>query len=419
MDDRFSDRFSSEFFVGNRARLRQLFSGTAPIVITSNGLLQRNGDTSYRFRQDSSFWYLTGIDEPDVVLVIDKAKEYLIVRGRDEVREAFDGKVEADDLVRRSGISMVLDEKTGWKQLGGRLKRSKHVATLAASPVYAEWHGFYSNPARAELIKQIKSYKDDVELLDLREHLTKMRCLKQPVELEAIQRAIDVTIDGLKYVTAKSRLPKYAFEYEMEADLTRQFRRAGSHHAFDPIIASGARACQLHYLANNGPVAADELVIFDVGADASNYAADISRTVALGNNPDSRGPSRRQQAVFDAVCDVQDYALSLLKPGTVSADYEKEVETYMGEKLRELGLIKTIDHDAVRRYYPHATSHFLGLDTHDVGDYKAPLEPGMVLTCEPGIYIPEEGIGVRIEDDILITASGYEVLSAALPRQLA
>jgi Xaa-Pro aminopeptidase len=232
----------------------------------------------------------------------------------------------------------------------------------------------------------------------------------------AIQTAIDVTIDGLKYVTAKTRLPKYAYEYEVEADLSRQFRRAGFHHAFEPIVASGERACQLHYMANAGALAADELLIFDVGAEAHGYAADISRTVALGGS--ERGPTRRQQAVYDAVCEVQDYALAMLKPGTINVEYEKEVESFMGEKLRELGLIKTIEHEAVRKYFPHATTHFLGLDAHDVGDYRQPMEPGMVMVCEPGIYIPEEGIGVRIEDDLVITPDGHTVLSVGIPRQL-
>ncbi len=408
------DNFTSGFFAGNRARLRQLFTGTAPIVVTANGLLQRNSDTAFPYRQDSSFWYLTGLDTADTVLVMDKDKEYLIVNGRDKVREAFDGRIEAEDLARRSGIATVFDEKTGWKQLGSRLKRSKYVATLAAAPAYAEWHGLYTNPARAELVRTIRTFNETVELLDLRDHLTKMRAIKQPVELEAIQTAIDITIDGLKYVTSRNRLQKYAYEYEVEADLTRQFRRVGYHHSFAPIVASGARACSMHHIANDGPLASDELLVLDVGAEVSWYAADISRTVSLGTGE----PTRRQQAVFNAVCEVQDYALSLLKPGAINVDYEKEVEAFMGEKLRELGLIKTIDHDTVRRYFPHATTHFLGLDAHDVGEYRQPMEPGMVMVCEPGIYIPEEGIGVRIEDDLVISADGHTILSSRMPRSL-
>src|SRR5205814_755506 len=136
----------STFFAGNRERLRQLFTGTAPIVVTANGLLQRAGDAAYAFQQDSGFWYLTGIDKPDVVLVMDKDREYLIVPGRDAAREVFDGAVDGQDLQRYSGIREILSEKEGWKQLGARLKKAKHVATLAASAPYIEHFGLYANP---------------------------------------------------------------------------------------------------------------------------------------------------------------------------------------------------------------------------------------------------------------------------------
>jgi len=414
MDNQFDTDFDAEFFAGNRARLRQLFTGTAPIVLTANGLLQRSGDNAYKFKQDPSFWYFTGIDQPDILLVMDKGKEYLIVPQRDTVREAFDGAVDVEALTRRSGIETVLDEKAGWKQLAGRLRRAKYVATIAPAAPYIEQMGLYTNPARAMLLRRVKE-SAEVELLDLRDHVSRLRSLKQPAELTAIQRAIDITNDGIKYVTAKSRLAKYAFEYEVEADLTRQFRRDGSAgHAFEPIIVSGERACTLHNLSMNGRLSADELLQLDVGAEVNGYAADISRSVSFGQ------PSSRQQAVHAAVCEVQDFALNLLKPGVILADYEKAVEAFMGEKLRELGLIRSISREEVRRYYPHATSHFLGLDVHDIGDYRQPLEAGMVLTCEPGIYIPEEGLGVRIEDDILITADNNhnQNLSHRLSREL-
>lgn len=406
------DTFTRDFFVGNRNKLRQLFTGTAPIVLTANGLLQRNGDNPYRFRQDSNFWYLTGIEQADVVLVMDKTREYLIVPERDMVREAFDGKVDPEDLKRRSGVDQVYIDKVGWRKLSRRLKGCKHVAVLAPGAAYLEWHGIYSNPARAALVSKLKSYNADLELLDLRDHLMKMRLIKQPAEMAAIQRAIDVTIDGLQYVTDRKRLTKYAYEYEVEADLTCQFRRQACNHAFDPIVAGGLRACQLHNTDNTGQLSSDDLLLFDVGAESGMYAADISRTVALGQ------PSRRQEAVFRAVCEVQDYAYSLLKPGVVNLEYEKQVEMFMGEKLRELGVIKTISKESVRRYFPHLTTHFLGLDAHDVGDYRKAMKSGMVMVCEPGIYLPEEQIGVRIEDVVVITGTGCRVLSGGMPRAL-
>lgn len=410
MDESLKDRFSSSFFAGNREKLRQLFRGTAPIVVTANGLLQRGGDSAFPFAQDASFWYLTGIDEPDIVLVMDKSKEYLIVPPREASRVAFDGAVDDLALVRRSGITTLLDDREGWRQLYARLKRVKHVATLAALPAYIEQHGLYTNPARGALIQRMKESNEELEILDISQHVSRLRVIKQPEELAAIQAAIDITIATLKDVTKPAKLHKYSWEYELEADITRGFRtRGAAGHAFEPIVASGARACTLHNVANNGELAADELVILDVGAEVDHYAADITRTVSLSS------PSKRQQAVYDAVLDVRAFALSLLKPGADISGNEQQIEHFMGEKLRELGLIKSIEHDEVRRFYPHATSHFVGLNVHDVGDYSRPLEPGMVLTVEPGIYIPEEAIGVRIEDDVLITETGFRCLSEHLP----
>jgi Xaa-Pro aminopeptidase len=406
-------KFISEFFVGNRERLRELFTGTAPIVVTANGLLQRGGDSTFAFAQDASFWYLTGIDEPDIVLVMDRDKEYLIVPSRSASREAFDGAPDEAELVRRSGIQTIYDDRAGWEQLAKRLKRVKHVATLTVPPAYAERYGLYTNPARAGLILRLKGYRSELELLDISAHVSRLRMIKQPPELVAIQSAIDITIVAIKETCRPAKLPKYAFEYEVEAELSRGFRRRGaSGHAFEPVVAGGPRACILHNVANNGVLSADELLVIDVGAEVEHYAADITRTISLSQ------PSRRQQAVHAAVLDVQRFALELLKPGVLIKDYEQQIEQYMGEKLRELGLIKTITHEDVRKFYPHATSHFLGLNVHDVGDYARPLEPGVVLTVEPGIYIPREGIGVRIEDDVLITPQGVKVLTDKLSRDL-
>lgn len=405
--------FSSDFFIGNRQRLRELFMGTAPIIATANGLLQRGADSTYHFSQDANFWYLTGIDEPDVVLVMDRSKEYLIVPARSSSRQTFDGAVATDMLTKRSGIEEIYEGEEGWSQLAGRIKKVKHAAVLAAPPAYVEQYGMYTNPARTAVIERLKTYNNELELLDINTHLARLRMIKQPAELEALQEAIDITTATLREVSTSAKLRKYTHEYQIEAEISRGFRsRGAAGHAFEPIVASGERACTLHNVANQGELSADELAIMDIGAEVEHYAADITRTRALGS------ASRRQQAVHSAVLDVQAYALALLKPGTLLKEYEKHVEDYMGEKLRELGLIKTITHEEVRKYYPHATSHFLGLNVHDIGEYDRPLEAGVVLTCEPGIYIPEEAIGVRIEDDILITPRGNKILSKKLSRDL-
>jgi Xaa-Pro aminopeptidase len=406
--------FTSDFFAANRQRLKELFTGTAPIVVTANGLLQKGADSTYGFSQDANFWYLTGIDEPDIILVMDRDKEYLIVPSRSASRQAFDGAVSFEELSKRSGVKDVYDEQEGWSKLGGRLKKVKHAATLAVPMPYIEQYGMYTNPARGALVERLKTYNPALELLDLNQHLARLRMIKQAAELEAIQLAIDITAAGIKEATKASKLKNYAYEYELEAELTRDFRMRGSGHAFEPIVAGGPRACTLHNVANSGKLSADELVLMDVGAEIEHYAADITRTISLNGSP-----SRRQQAVHAAVLEVQEFALGLLKPGILLKEYEQQIEHFMGEKLRELGLIKIITHDGVRAYYPHATSHFLGLNVHDVGEYDRPLEPGVVMTVEPGIYIASEGIGVRIEDDVLVTPKGPKILSSKLPRDLA
>lgn len=397
--------FSSDFFVANRTRLRQLFTGTAPIVVTANGHLQRGSDEAYPFHQDSSFWYLTGCDEPDVILVMDKTKEYLIMPARSHIREYFDGATNIERLRASSGIATIYEEKEGWKQLESRLKRVQHVATLAALPTYVDAWGLYANPSRARLVRRLKAIQPSIELLDLRAHLSRLRMIKQPEELKALKQAIAITKQTLTEVTKPSRLAKYAYEYEIEADITSGFRKKGAAgHAFTPIVAAGKNACTLHHVKNDGALAKGDFVVIDVGAEWQGYSADITRTVCLGE------PSKRQETVYSTVKMVQKFAMSLVKPGVGFREYEDQIMQFMGEKLRELGLIKTITEESVRSYFPHATSHFLGLDTHDAGDYERPFEAGSVITVEPGIYIPEEGIGVRIEDDILVTPDGFEVL---------
>lgn len=406
--------FTSDFFAGNRQRLRELFTGKAPIVITANGLLQRGADSSYAFCQDANFWYLTGIDEPDIILVMDRDKEFLIVPPRDFSRTAFDGAIDDTALTERSGIATVHETAEGWRLLSARLGKVKHVATIAAPPTYIDRYGIYANPARAQLIEQLKTYNTDIELLDLGLHLVRMRMIKQPPELVAMQAAIDITMATIKAATKTAKLARYQYEYQLEAEISAGFRaRGATGHSFEPIVAGGKRACTLHNVANNGQLKNTELVVIDVGAEIEHYAADVTRTVSMGKL------SKRQRVVHEAVQEVQKYAFGLLKPGVIIGEYEALIEKFMGEKLRELGLIKSINHENVRKYYPHATSHFLGLNVHDAGDYSLPLAEGMVITVEPGIYIPEEGIGVRIEDDVLITKRGISILTKRLSRELA
>jgi len=402
--------FTSEFFCQNRNNLRSAQNVTLPIVVTANGLLQRNGDVTYYFKQDSNFWYLTGIEQPDVVLVIDESSTFIIMPNRSETMRRFDGEDSLDSIRNLSGIKEILDYKTGWEKLGQLIKNVSTVSTILPPDEYEKTHGFFVNPARRQLASRLLSLKPNLGLNNVLQDLIKLRVLKQQPELKAIQGAIDITSKALQLIY-QNRM-KYRFENEIGADITRFFISAGSRHAFSPIVASGKNACTIHYSSNKEAVDKKGLLVLDIGAEVFNYAADITRTFAVNT------PTMRQQAVYDAVLDVQNYALQEIRAGILLKDYEEKVERYMGEKLMELGLINRNTKSEVRKYYPHSTSHFLGLDTHDVGEYDKPLRLGMVLTCEPGIYVPEEGIGVRIEDDVLLTDNGLQILSSKLSKAL-
>lgn len=406
------ETFSADFFKRNRERLQTLFTGTAPIVLIANGLLQRSTDTAYPFNQDGNFWYLTGINEPNVILVMDKGKEYLILPELSEVRQAFDGKQDGTNLSLVSGITEILNERDGWKKLSARIKRAGSVAVLSPSTSYIEALGMYTNPSRKRLIRELEKENSTLTLLDLRTHLQRLRMVKQPEELAAIQQAIDVTTTALTKIYKKYKKGMYKNEFEIELELTNYFFQAGGQgHSFEPIVAAGDKSCTIHPQDNHRPITPKSSLLLDVGAKVNYYSADISRSWSVK-------PSKRYETVHASVLEVAEYAREKLKPGVLLKDYEQDIEHFMGEKLRTLGLIKNIDHDSVRRYFPHATSHFLGIDVHDVGDYGLPLEAGTVLTVEPGIYIPEEGIGIRIEDDILITTEGSTNLSGNLPASL-
>ena len=380
-------------------------------MVAANGLLQRGGDSTFPFHQDANFWYLTGIDEPDAVLVIDEGEEYLILPELSQYQEIFDGSDDAATLTRRSGIADILPHEKGWEWLGARLKQTKRAAILKPNAPYLKTYGMYTNPARAELQSKIKDIDPAISFSDVRETLAAMRMIKQPAEIVAVQSAIDLTIDAMKI--AKRKLPKLEHEYALEAEITGHALSHGAIDAWKPIVAGGKNACTLHSRKNNSPLKSDELVVVDVGAEIEHYAADITRTWSIGGQP-----TKRQQAVYDAVLEVQKFAFDLQKPGALIRENEQKVEAFMGEKLRELGLIKTAEREEIRTYFPHATSHFLGLEPHDAGDYEEPLKPGTILTVEPGIYIPEENIGIRIEDDVLIAETGHKILSSRLPRTL-
>lgn len=399
--------FEKDFFVRNRQKLREVFGGSAPIVISGNGLVQKSVDAAYPFRQDSNFWYLTGINEPGIVLVMDKAGDYLILPKQSQYMKTFDGEIDARKLQKQSGIDKVYKFEHGWSRLSKRLRTSKYVAGIEAPESFVEELDMYTNPARARLVDLIFEQNPSLRFIDVKNELGRLRMIKSDREIAAIRRSTEVTMKAFE--TLGLKLSACQSEYELAALATQEFMRQNTSHAYEPIVASGSNAVVLHYVANNRKFSPNELVLIDMGASFEGYASDISRTIGLN-------PSQRQLEVHMAVEDVNKHALSLVRPGASVREIEKQVRTYLGAKLVSLRLIKSPTKQAIRKYYPHATTHPVGLDVHDPMPKDGILRPGMVLTIEPGIYIKEESIGVRIEDIVLVTEDGSENLSGNLSR---
>lgn len=399
----------AKFVSGNRAKLMKMVDSEVDLmVIAGNSFMQASGDRAYPFQQDSNFFYLTGLNEPGLVLVVDGQEEYLIAPERDETRTAFDGELDLENMSELSGIEKIYEGEAGWSKLAGKLKQSKNAGVLMPAPAYIEPIDMFTSPSRQRLIDNLKKHSDQLEMVDVRSRLAGMRAVKSRYEIQMIQTAIRHTRKLFSIIERKK--DKVTHENDLLAEVTKYAVQNKLNFAYDPIIASGANAVTLHYIKNDSPIDRDKPLLLDLGLSYNGYGADLTRTISLK-------PDRRQEEVYRAVRETQDYAISLLKPGILLKEYEAEVRQFVGEKLRDLELISSISKENVREYCPHSVSHFLGLDVHDVGDYAAPLEPGMVLTVEPGIYIREESIGVRIEDNVLITKDGCKVLTNKLPRE--
>ncbi len=409
------DKFLEQraFHQGRRDILRQRIATDRGmpklIIITGNSFMQASADQAYRFEQDSNFFYLTGITEPEIILVMDGDDEYLIMPERSKARIAFDGAIDTARMTQVSGIKTIIVATEGWKRLGELLKKRKQVSTIAPSEPYISYFEMFTNPSRKYLVDRMKQELKSLKIHDIRPYLNQMRMVKNPYEIKMIQRAITETN---KLFTAIENIRNSVnYEHELTAEITSIRVKRQLTNAFDPIIASGKNTPMIHYVKNNARLDKKGMLLIDIGLKYNGYCADLTRTI-------SYAPSKRQQEVFKAVSDVHSYAISLLKPGILIREYEEQVFEFMGLQLQKIGVIKKISKELVREWYPQLTSHFLGIDVHDAADYAKPLEAGMVLTVEPGIYIKKESIGIRLEDDVLITKNGCKVLSGALPKNI-
>lgn len=391
------------FFSGNRQNLLDQLRKGALVVMAGYGEMQRTHDAAQRFEQEANFWYLTGIESPGWWVILDGASgaQWLVSPELSDVQLVFDGGADTSLVQERSGIKTILSHDEATRRLRELAKHHSIVYTTEQPLSLREHAHFQLNSGQADLKKVLERTFQNVQLCN--RELATLRAIKQPSEIAAIQKAIDITTAAFREM--KQMLPKAKYEYELEATLTHEIRRRGAWgHAYDPIVASGLNACTLHYGHNTDRLNKRSLVLFDVGARVDGYAADISRTYALTK------PTKRQQEVHDAVCRVQTECIALLRPGLSFEEYETQAELIMKDALSRLKLSV----ERYRDYFPHALGHGLGVNVHDsLAGYDS-LQPGMVMTVEPGIYIREEGIGVRIEDDILITESGHRNLSASL-----
>jgi Xaa-Pro aminopeptidase len=415
---------TSQLFENNRRNLYPLLLPQSVAILFPNDEMTRTGDQTFPFRQNSDLFYLSGINQEKTILVIapdhpDKnMREILFISEFDKKTEIWTGhKLTTDEAIAISGINNVkfLEEYEG---------------VLAGMMIYAQ-HVYLNIPEHQKFIQEIPT-REMRMAQDLKNKfpvhsyqrlapvLKNLRMVKSKYEIELIRKACGLTRDSFLRILGLVR--PGIMEYEIEAELTYDFiRYGGTGHSFYPIVASGINACTLHYVANDSECRDGELLLLDFGADYGNYAADCSRTIPVNGKFNDR-----QKEIYSAVLEVFKYARSLMKPGTcINEVHEKVCKKFEKEQVK-LGLYSNEDLEKqnsksplYQKYYMHGTSHFLGIDVHDPGDKTAEFRPGMILTCEPGIYIEHEKTGVRIENDILITDSGNIDLMEDIPIEIA
>jgi Xaa-Pro aminopeptidase len=411
---------NNQLFINNRKRFAALLKPNAIAIFNSNDVLPTNADGSLKFKQNSDIFYLSGIDQEESILVIypdakdGVHKEVLFLKETNEHIAIWEGhKLTKAEALKVSGIEKVywLNEfKTVLRSLMAEaeiiyLNTNEHVRAVVETETrearFVKW-------CMTEY--PVHKYERSAPLMH------NLRAIKQDTEIELVQQACNITEKGFRRLL--SFIKPGVWEYEIEAELIHEFTRHRSNgFAYTPIIASGYNSCVLHYIDNSLQCKDGDILLLDVAAEYANYNSDLTRTIPVNGKYTSR-----QKDVYNAVLRVMKTATKMLVPGTLMADYQKTVGQLMEEELIKLNLLSADDvkkqnPDAplYKKYFMHGTSHYLGLDVHDVGNRYRKFEAGMVFTCEPGIYIREESLGIRIENNILITNNGPKDLMANIP----
>jgi Xaa-Pro aminopeptidase len=413
------DPLSAELYRENRRRLTALLPRKSLVVVHSNDIMPTNADGSMGFHQSTDLLHLSGIDQEDTVLVLfpfaynPAHREILFLRETSELIAVWEGEKLTKEKARElSGIQSVFWLQDFENVFKGLMTEAEHVY-LNTNEHPRRTPGFETRDLR--FIGRCREEYPLHRYERLAPLMRELRVKKSPLELDAIRKACAIT--GRGFARSLRFIRPGVAECDIEAEYAHEFTRRRARFAYAPIIGSGRNACVLHYVDNSADCRAGELVLMDVGAEYANYASDLTRTV-----PVSGRFSRRQRAVYNAVLRVLRYASSQLRPGVYLREYEKLVGRAMEQELIGLGLLKAAavkkqdpKSPLYRKYFMHGTSHYLGLDVHDVGPIGKPLEAGMVLTVEPGLYIPAENLGVRIENTVLVTDTGCEDLMADIP----
>ncbi len=416
------ETINPELFILNRRRFVKELPPNSVAVFNANDIMPSNADGTMKFRQNSDLYYLSGVDQEETILVIcpdhpdRQLREVLFMRETSDLIATWEGhKLTKEEARELTGIKTVL-----WTSDFKRVFNTMMVMA-GVEHVYLNTNEHYRADVLVET-RDARFIKWCQESYPLHHYhrvapiLSKLRAIKSKHEIDTMQKACDITEKAFRRVL-KFVKPGVK-EYEIEAEFIHEFIRHGSRgFAYEPIIASGANACVLHYIENSMPCRDGDVILLDVGAEYANYNADMTRCIPVNGRF-----TKRQKDVYNAVLRVKRAAYKLLRPGTVYFDYHREVQKIMESELLKLKLIDRTDirnqhpdKPVLMKYFMHGTGHHLGLDVHDTGNMYAKMQEGMVWTVEPGIYIKEEGLGIRLENNVVITKSGIKDLMKNIP----